>query len=540
MDSLRVGGSDADRVQGLCERVDLLLDLNRPQEALPLVAKALTFDPTSITAHCQQARVWKALGDVPTALKAAEAAIALDPQEEWGHRLRALILLDAGKGEEALEAALEAVRLDPERSQVLQCVVQCATATRRHSLARIWAERGRDLYPGDATFHSWLGSVSINEGNWSEAETHLRRSLEIDPTCHASAFNLGLVLKYRERRRDAIAAFYQAAQLAPTDPASQKHLYSLISESAKLVRALALVFAIFLALVATQLPGMTRGLAWSIGLVAGVAMYAVGERWWLARFPKSIGEFYQRRRWWELRKRFQPFEVLVGQYVALACIVWLCLLPILVLFASVRFAYGDWRTPLGLVVVTATVWKLLQWAPKPGNREDASTHGTIPAVVDPTTPDDTPWDPAPLVQLRVVAYASPQQVDAAFGSPRTITPVLPQPELMPGEYREYLLADQGVLWVRFFYDQAVSFNIWTERGQSEDSSAALAAFFGLEVAGLTTWRSSATEHAWAGMTGGLSFSRLWVGHKDRLANAEPTDPSFNAAEAVLQPSRRKN
>lgn len=145
MDSLRVGGSDADRVQGLCDRVDLLLDLNRPQEALPLVARALTLDPSHITAHCQHARVWKALGDIPTALKAAEAAIALDPQEEWGHRLRALVLLDAGNGEQALEAALVAVRLDPERFQVLQCVVQCAAATRRYQLARVWAERGRDL-----------------------------------------------------------------------------------------------------------------------------------------------------------------------------------------------------------------------------------------------------------------------------------------------------------------------------------------------------------------------------------------------------------
>lgn len=536
MDSVRVGGSDADRVQGLCERIDLLLDLNRPQEALPLVARALTLDPTSITAHCHHARIWKALGNVPTALKAAEAAISLDPEEEWGHRLRALILLDAGEEEEALAAALVAVRLDPERFQVLQCVVQCAVALRRYPLARVWAERGRDLYPGDATFHGWLGTVSIHEGNWSEAETHLRRALEIDPACHAHAFNLGLVFKYQGRQRAAIAAFYQAAQLTPTDSSSQEQLYDLVSKAVAPARGVAILVALIVAVFGARHLGRA---GWVLGPVVGIAAYFAWERWWLGSLSGSISDFYQRRRQWQARQSFGGMGGSVRQFVDTVLSFWLCLIPLQILLLLVLLSERDWLNVLLLVGSDLLAWKLRQRAPATST-DEPDVYPFPPEDEDLDEPDETPGVPAPLVQLRAVAYATPPQVDAVFGHPRSVAPVLTQPELMPGEYREYLLKDQNVVLVRFFHDQAVSFSVRTERALAEGPVAALRAFFGLDAAGLTTWRCSAAEHAWAGTTGGLSFSRLGVSYKGQPISGAGANPRFNAAEALLPPSGRKN
>jgi len=537
MDGLRMevrgGASEAERAVALCERVDLLLELNRPQDARAIAAEALTLDPSSVAAHCQLARVLKAQGDLTTALKAAETAVVLDPQEEWGHRLRALILLDAGKGELALEAALEAVRLDPEQPGVLHCIVRCAAATGRGKLARIWAERGRDLQPGDASAHALLGTVAMDERDWRDAETHLRRSLEIDASCWATVYNLGLVLQSQGRPKEAITTFYQAAQLAPADASSQAHLYGLISRGAGRARLVALVLALAIAIWLIQKLGVGWLFAGAIGATATGLAYFAWERRWLASLSVPVGSFYRRKRWWAFSKRMRGLGRAVRGFIEILASICLCFLPISVPVALVRLAIGDWLTPLCLLGVTAIGWFILRRAPARDEQDSGIVETVAPGETDPQMAGEMPEDPAPLVPLRELARATVRQVDAVLGSPQSVAPVLTQPELMPGEYREYLLTGQGILLVRFHEGQAVSFSALTKIGQSDNPVGALGVFFGLEPSGLTVCRRTATEQIWAGVAGSLSFSRIRVGYKVIPGGDGPTAPCFNSAEAVL-------
>lgn len=382
--------------------------------------------------------------------------------------------------------------------------------------------------------------MAIHEGKWSEAETHLRRSLEIDPACQAHAFNLGLVLKARGRQRAAIASFYQAVQLSPTDVSAQEQLYGLLSKAVEPARLLALILGFSIALFGSSALGRVEWLAWVVGPVMGIAAYFAWERWWLTTLAGPIGDFYKRKRNWECREKARGLGSSVHQSASAVFVIWLCLAIIWIPLVIIRLASGDWRVPLGLLGITGLIWKILDWTSATLETEPDAQRNAVLAAAAPDLTEDTPDVPAPLVPLRVLALASKLQVDAVLGPPSTAVPILTQPELMPGEYREYLLAGRGVVLARFFCGRAVSFSVWTERGQAENSIAALQVFFGLDGTGLTTWRGTASEHAWAGVTEGLSFSRLWVGHKERVGGGGPAIPCFNAAEAVVQANSSKS
>lgn len=215
MSRLRNGGPDQggnpERAEALCDRVDLLLEMGRHREALPLIRQAVTLDPDSVAAHCQMARILRGLDDHAGALRAAEAAVALDPLEEWGHRMRAWALLDAGDEHTAFEAAMEAARLEPEQPGVIHCVTHCAAATGRTKLAWEWAERGRRQYPEEATSHTLLGTLALAERDWAKAEPHFRRALELDPSHTSAARNLGRCLEN------------QGAGARPSTPSTVRH-----------------------------------------------------------------------------------------------------------------------------------------------------------------------------------------------------------------------------------------------------------------------------------------------------------------------------
>lgn len=77
--------------------------------------------------------------------------------------------------------------------------------------AEYWIEAQRFKPDNAAALVTAANHLSLNQ-QYTEAETVLRKSLEIDPTQAAAWFNLGFLLQKREEHEQALAAFDQAVR----------------------------------------------------------------------------------------------------------------------------------------------------------------------------------------------------------------------------------------------------------------------------------------------------------------------------------------
>ncbi len=89
----------------------VLLDTDRPAEALSKIDEALALDPESNAAYRLQGRAYHQLGQKENALDAYRRAIRIDAQDAWSMNNLALIHIEQGRFEEALPPLARAVEL---------------------------------------------------------------------------------------------------------------------------------------------------------------------------------------------------------------------------------------------------------------------------------------------------------------------------------------------------------------------------------------------------------------------------------------------
>lgn len=89
----------------------VLLDENRPGEALPVIEEAVSGHPESGEAHRLLGRVYHNLGRTENALRAYREAVERDSGDVWAMNNMGLLLIEAGRFEEALPPLARATRL---------------------------------------------------------------------------------------------------------------------------------------------------------------------------------------------------------------------------------------------------------------------------------------------------------------------------------------------------------------------------------------------------------------------------------------------
>jgi tetratricopeptide (TPR) repeat protein len=86
-----------------------------------------------------------------------------------------------------------------------------------------------ELNPGCAVAHSNLGGLLSTEGQFDEAETHLRAALRLDPESGAAHFNLGIMLFRQGRNEEATEHLAAAVRLKPEHATAQRTLGVLLA-----------------------------------------------------------------------------------------------------------------------------------------------------------------------------------------------------------------------------------------------------------------------------------------------------------------------
>ncbi len=103
---------DPEHVKSLVNLSRVLLDLDRPKDALARVSTAVELDRDNAQAHRVLARVFGALGQVDSALASYRDALAIDPEDVWSMNNMGLLLIQSGRYDEALGPLSRAVQLD--------------------------------------------------------------------------------------------------------------------------------------------------------------------------------------------------------------------------------------------------------------------------------------------------------------------------------------------------------------------------------------------------------------------------------------------
>ena len=86
--------------------------------------------------------------------------------------------------------------------------------------------------------HFHVGRFTAQQGDLAEAEKHLRRAVEINPTNDVIQSNLALVLARQGNLPEATAHFYRALEINPADPATLNNMGITLAQQGKLDEAI--------------------------------------------------------------------------------------------------------------------------------------------------------------------------------------------------------------------------------------------------------------------------------------------------------------
>jgi tetratricopeptide (TPR) repeat protein len=390
------GADQSERLRVLCRRAEELIGLGRAREALELVKQALGTDPTYAPAHCVRSWALQEVGDYRGSLEAAKLAIHLEPEDEWGHRLRAFAYQESGRPREALAAAREAARLAPDDLGVMDCLSLCARNCGELALAREWAERACELYPEEPRAHELLGTHAAYERNLTQAEACFRTALSLEPCRWSTLHDLGQVRQAQGARREAIALYYQAVQVAPARAATRRVLRRALIAYLWVPRLLALLAAGEIGWLLYRYGRISPALAWGVAAVLFLVGDHFGVRGWLKSLPV-------------------PLEALPGSHQSVAAqlvaaaprpstkhlrrplaTMWIYATPLVL--GAIEIALWQGSPFLALVLLAVCVVGLVVWMT--ARRRAEAQCATSPAEVaidEPAVPEATPSNtPSPV------------------------------------------------------------------------------------------------------------------------------------------------
>lgn len=206
--------SDAD-LQRYISRADLLIEVERWQDARPILLDAMRLAPEDTRVLCRLSLVEYHLGELREAIRFADLSIGFDPECEWAFRLRSLALSALGNHRDAVQAAHEAVRLMPQGREAIYilCVAQ-----RQAGLimdAKVTARQLLAIAPDWSPTFEALTTVALAAREWADAEEFGCQGLEIDPNSFSMLNNVGVALLEQKRKREAVEFFEAAARLQP-------------------------------------------------------------------------------------------------------------------------------------------------------------------------------------------------------------------------------------------------------------------------------------------------------------------------------------
>lgn len=197
-------------------RGNVLLDVNRPGEAIAEFERALAMSPDDAEVLCYIALAFTMLKKPDRALEYVSRAIAANPELEWAFRLKALAHLQKDQRSSAYKAATRAVQLDPEHVDCLTMLGRCALSIDRDEEAKVLAGLIVQQAPESTSGHQLLGDVAETRSDLPDAANHFEKVLELDPSNVDALESLARIRNQHNRFGESVSLLRGALHVDPT------------------------------------------------------------------------------------------------------------------------------------------------------------------------------------------------------------------------------------------------------------------------------------------------------------------------------------
>jgi tetratricopeptide (TPR) repeat protein len=224
----------------LSERANALIEMGRPEEAVPLLVRAIGLEPDDAHTRCRLVLALMRTDKHKDALEQAEAALAVDASGEWPHRLRAILLGHEGRHKEALESALEAVRIEPELPSALYTLGSVYVNLKRFKDADEVGVQILEVAPDDSDSHELLSFIAVRQNKHRETEKYARESLRLNPENMDAMRFLAIGLRGQRKRKEATEAWLEVVRRNPTN---KSYRHELVETSSTPEKVRTVVFA---------------------------------------------------------------------------------------------------------------------------------------------------------------------------------------------------------------------------------------------------------------------------------------------------------
>ena len=206
-----------DRALAFCQ-------MGRVEDAEKAIRELLREDPGDPIAHAALSSLLLDLDRPSEALESASAAIALAPDLSVGHEARAWALVSLDRFEEAEDAANEAVRADPEDADPWIVLTSALVGQGRVADAISAADHALAIEPDSEAargLQAVMRAMSEGESGWKEAADQTLAVAPDSARAHAFAAHAHLL---RGGERQAAEHFREALRLDPESEFAQEGL----------------------------------------------------------------------------------------------------------------------------------------------------------------------------------------------------------------------------------------------------------------------------------------------------------------------------
>jgi tetratricopeptide (TPR) repeat protein len=206
---------DPDHFESLHALGIICIQRDVPQDALPLIERALLLHPNSAEAHNNRGIALAKLGRNEEAVAQYDRAVALAPDFAAAHSNAANALAASGRTEEAVARFATALGLAPDRSDTHNDLGVALATLGRHAEAVAHFEQAAALQPDFAAAHNNLGNALVELDRSKEAIAPFERALVIQPDFAQAELNLANALAALHRHDAAVDHYRKALMLEP-------------------------------------------------------------------------------------------------------------------------------------------------------------------------------------------------------------------------------------------------------------------------------------------------------------------------------------
>lgn len=199
---------------------------NQLKQAKSHYEQAIQLNPTFTDAYYNLALSQVCLNQTRHALSTLEQLLKLAPNHVKGYGLQAEIHLNESNATDASKAYLKRIDLQPHHSDSYYGLGVAYLQLSKYKDACLALEQALALECTQPDVNHILANGYLQQSDHAKALSYYMRQLEISPLFE-TYYNIGIILMYQERNKDALDYLHQAEKLSPDDLPCQINLGAL-------------------------------------------------------------------------------------------------------------------------------------------------------------------------------------------------------------------------------------------------------------------------------------------------------------------------